>query len=46
LSIRDAEDQRLLSLASAVEFAKSSNLLGVLLEADLLVIIFWLFYVR
>jgi hypothetical protein len=37
LSVRDADDQRLSSLASAVAFAKSNNLLGVLLEAELLV---------
>lgn len=36
LTVRDGDDQRLSSLASAVTFAKSNNLLGVLLEADLL----------
>lgn len=38
LGYRDADgDQRLGSMASAVNFAKSNNLLGVMLEADLLV---------
>jgi len=37
LTVRDAHDQNLGSLASAVDFAKSNNLLGVMLEADILV---------
>lgn len=37
LGYEDADDQRLRSLGSAVDFAKSNNLLGVMLEADLLV---------
>ena len=31
------DDQRTLSIGAAVEFAKSNNLLGVFLDADLLV---------
>jgi len=37
LGIGDASDRRLSSLGAAVEFAKSNNLLGVLLDAGLLV---------
>lgn len=37
LTAGDASDQRLSSLHAAVEFAKTNNLLGVFLDADVLV---------
>ena len=37
LGVDDVHDYRFTSLDSAVEFAKSNNLLGVLLDAGLLV---------
>ena len=37
LSTKDTNDRRLSSLSAAVEFAKDNNLLGIFVDADLLV---------
>lgn len=37
LSPSDVNDRRLSSIAAAVDWAKSNNLLGILLDADFLV---------
>lgn len=39
-SVEDAHDYRLSSLGAAVEWSKLNNLLGVLLDAELLVSVF------
>lgn len=37
LSPEDADDRRLSSISTAVDWAKTNNLLGVVMDADLLV---------
>lgn len=40
LTLGDADDRRLSSVSAAIDWAKMNNLLGIFLDADLLVRIF------